>query len=458
MNLCAACVLPEDLEGGRLAHKDKQEALSSAKRQLRDYVKGLYAAGQGEWDSPTYLMFDLHGMLNIYDFSSDPELRLLAAAALDWFTAAYALKYRDGIFAGPNQRGYYDKAVNSIADQTGWLWWGSSVNPDPGSFYFAIHPATSSWKPNAILTKLARKDVPGLPVTFQNTKPNYWFGHGVSPKAGEYSESLHVSKSFTLGSLWNGFGGQITRFHLVANGPQPLALTGGHPRKSDHTGKRLDELTFRDGGGRYDQSIQTGPLYVSMSRIPEDEPIDYSFVSLPEGITPKKIGDLWVLRFGDAWVAVRPLGRESELADRPLSEKEASAREKAVAAGKSEPVPQILKMSGRPTGFALIAGESADWPSEEDFVRWVSNTYRWDDSKFQTEMTLGIRLCEEREIVMTHDAESSRARVTGLKAPAGAVYDGPFVKLKDQVLEISDGSKGYAVDFRGDLPVYRELP
>ena len=83
MNLCAAAVLPEYLEGGRIANKDKEAALREAKDMLRAYVKGLYAAGQGEWDSPTYLMFDLHGFLNIYDFSSDPEMRLIAAAARD---------------------------------------------------------------------------------------------------------------------------------------------------------------------------------------------------------------------------------------------------------------------------------------------------------------------------------------------------------------------------------------
>ncbi|MBC8039218.1 MAG: hypothetical protein H7Y06_01605, partial [Opitutaceae bacterium] len=77
MSLAAANVLPAYLEGGRIAGRDRDEALREAKRQLHAYVKGLYTAGQGEWDSPTYLMFGLHGLLNVYDFAPDAETRLL---------------------------------------------------------------------------------------------------------------------------------------------------------------------------------------------------------------------------------------------------------------------------------------------------------------------------------------------------------------------------------------------
>lgn len=445
MNLCAAAVLPEYLDGGRLAHKDKEAALKEAKAKLRTYVQGLYAAGQGEWDSPTYLMFDLHGFLNIYDFSSDPELRLIAAAALDWFTAGYALKYRDGIYTGPNQRGYYDRALASIADQTGWLWWGSSVEPQStANFLYAIHPATSSWRPNAVLTRIARKELPGLPVTQENTKPNYWFGQGIPAKAGEYPETLHLSKSFTLGSIWRGFGSQITRFHLVANGPDgPLALTGGHPRKSDHTGKKLEEITYRDGGGRYDQSAQVGPVYVSISRIPEDEAVDYSFVSLPAGVEPEKIGDRWVFRMGGAWVAVVPFTAQSEVA------------EADPAAKQKEPLPRILRITGRPAGFAVMAAEAADHADAAAFAQWSARSCAVDLAQFATHAEVTVRMEGRGPFTVRHDAEGRTAQVQGLPIPSGAVYSGPFVKLDKGVLEVSDGSSGYKVDFSGSLPVYR---
>lgn len=446
MNLCAAAVLPFYLEGGRLAHKDRESALREAKDKLRTYVKGLYAAGQGEWDSPTYLMFDLHGFLNIYDFSEDSEMRLIAAAALDWYTAAYALKYRDGLYGGPNQRGYYEKAVVSIADQTGWLWWGSSVEPEsPSTFNYAVHAATSSWRPNAVLTHIARKEIQGLPVTMENTKPNYWFGQQLPPKAGEYPETLHIAKSFTMGSIWCGFGSQVTRFHLVANGAEgPMALTGGHPRKSDHTGKKLDEITYRDGGGRYDRSAQVGPMYVSLSRIPEDEPVKYSFVSFPAGVEPERVEGRWAARLGRAWVCVVPFGEKAEMAD-----PEAGSKTNA-ATGK------ILKISGSPTGFAVIAAEGSDFPGVADFVRWTLQNYVFDTGEFTSQMRIGVVIAGKDRVSIRHDSAQPLAETTGVAAPSGKIFSGPYVKLEKSLLEISDGTTGYAVDFSGERPVYRK--
>lgn len=74
MGYSTALVLPHYLDGdGILGRMPKDAVLRKMKGWLRSYVKGLYAAGQGEWDSSTYLMFDVNGMLNVYDFSPDPE-------------------------------------------------------------------------------------------------------------------------------------------------------------------------------------------------------------------------------------------------------------------------------------------------------------------------------------------------------------------------------------------------
>ncbi|GAB4167937.1 MAG: hypothetical protein Fur0032_06100 [Terrimicrobiaceae bacterium] len=443
MNLFAACVLPEYLDGGRIAHKNREAALGEAKENLRAYVKGLYANGQGEWDSPTYMMFSLHGLLNIYDFSSDPEMRQIAAAGLDWLTAAYALKYRDGLFSGPNQRGYYDVAFQSIADMTGWLWWGGDARPkNLASYYYAIHPATSSWRPNKVLTNIAQKTLPGLPATQLNSKPNYWFGQGIPPIPGNYPETLHLGKSFTMGSIWRGFGSQINRFHLVANDNNgPLALTGGHPRKSDHTGKKLDELTFRDGGGRYDQSAQDGPLYLCLSRIPDDEPEKFTFVSVPEGVSPENTGGRWIFRMGGIWVAVIPFTKTSELV------------EAGIVAPKA---PRLLRFPGNPSGFAVIAADSEQLKSAQAFAAWLDSHYRFDLSKFAS----------GAEVTVHHDERTLRAAYgpEGMGTTAGFpiptprdIFSGPFVNLKNSILTVTDGHSGYEVNFSGDLPVYRPL-
>jgi hypothetical protein len=472
MNLVAANVIPHHLpEAERFGGAPRTEAIASARDQLRSYVKALYRGGQGEWDSPTYLMFTVHGLLNAYDFSPDPEVRLLAAAGLDILVAGQALKYRDGIFTGPNQRGYYDRPYASIADQTAWLWWGGSAPTDDADlrrWFYTIHPSTSSWRPDAVLTRIARKQLPGLPVTYRNTRANYWFGQQIPQVPDTYREHLHVSASFTLGSLESGFGSQINRIHLVTtNGAAgPLALTGGHPRKSDHNAKRLDELTYRDGGGRYEQAAQFGPLLVNLARLPDDEPVDHAFVSVPEGVTPiehpgRTAGSAarWVLRVGDTRVLVTPLGGSAALTPPDLNPKQIAAREKAAAAGKAPaPLPSILRIVGRPlVGFALLAAEASAHPDDDAFLAWADATHRIDSAALATEGAVTVALPDGASHTVRHVAGADRAGVEPpLPAPAGP-FSGPFVTLRDSVLTLTDGQAGYVVDFSGDLPVYRPL-
>ncbi|MFP4053188.1 MAG: hypothetical protein ACLFV7_04915 [Phycisphaerae bacterium] len=205
----SANVLPY-YTGKGLSRRSVEATLKHAKKQLREYVKGLYHAGQGEWDSSTYLMFDVNGMLNIYDFSKDPESRLLAKAALDWYTTGYALKYTDGVFCAPNQRGYAPAPIKKIADQTGYLWWDTHKNISPDDLEnarYTLHAITSSYRPNKVITRIARKQLPALPAEFRNTKPNYWHGLSQKPTPGVMKESVYLSEHYTMGSLWNGSGG-----------------------------------------------------------------------------------------------------------------------------------------------------------------------------------------------------------------------------------------------------------
>lgn len=440
MNLFAAAVLCEHLD--RIGGKSARQAQDELKKKLRDYVQGLYTWGQGEWDSPTYLMFNVHGLLNVYDFSDDEEMRLLAAAGLDWFTATYALKFRSGLFTGPNQRGHYTKSWQSIADQTGWIWWGGTefVPEKTHRFLYAIHPATSAWKPNAILTRLARKEIAGLPAEQRNTKPNYWFGAGLKPQAGTYEERLWLARTFTLGSLQGGFGGQITRLHLVAatRDGEAVSITGGHPRKSDHTGKKLDELTYADGGGRYDQIAQFGPTVVLISDIPREENVDRVFVSAPDGEKFEQLGELWVVRVGQAFAVVRPLG-------------EAAWVEPSPDGGKNPP-PGRVEIRGRPAGFILHAVEEV--PDAAEAAAQLRGRMEVDDRSFADAGIVRIKDAEGIWRTIRSGPQGRPVVDPPLPAPQG-MLDGPWVRLVDRRLTITDGKERYEVDFRGPMPVYR---
>jgi hypothetical protein len=450
MWMTTANVLPWFTETGRLANRNKEDALRTAKEQLRSYVKGLFAAGQGEWDSGTYLMFNVNGMLNIYDFSEDPETRLLARAALDWFGAIYALKYRDGILSGPNQRGFYTRPAQSIADQTGWVWWGANGEIDDDTFrrwHYAMHAITSGWRPNEVLTNLARKDVPGLPIEALNTRPNYWYGQGLTPRPGQYLEILYLSPNFTLASLRNGGGSQITRWQLVATTPEgAVSFSGGHPRRSDHTGKRID-TGWGEGIGRGDQTVQAGATLVNLSRSDDQEDHLFSFLRYPPALEPVQAGDWWLWQAGETYVGVRPV------AEKTTKETVEDRRDKEFP---------VLKFHGKNTAFILEAAEASAYPDLAAFGEALQEKTKLDTGKWDAEMALQLTTLAGEELTVRYGAEPSVAEATrnGKPIPVASadlpIYDSEFVRQTPGILQVHDGRQGWQIDFTGDLPVYSE--
>lgn len=470
MSMTSANVLPW-YTGKGLSNKSKEETLTQAKEMLRKYVKGLYMAGQGEWDSSTYLMFDVNGMLNIYDFSKDEECRLLAKAALDWFMTAYALKYTDGVYCAPNQRGFAKGPMASIADQSGWLWWGASKQLKPDdlrSFRYAVHPATSSWRPNEVICRIATRKSEILPVEQRNTKPNYWYGQRKPWQQGAYEETLYIHPQYTIGSLQNGFGGQITRFQIVAkskNGGR--VFTGGHPRKSDHTGK-IGGISYRDGLGRYEQIGQSGPVVVVMNMVPDEEKVKSSFFALPTLEWKERVGKWFAMRSGEAFVGLYPLGDGiADWYDVPLSAKELAKNKKDEKKGKApryKPL-ETINIQGQKSGFVVIVAGENECKTNDDFKKLLEKV-GVDDSLFNKDTKVLVSYPGRESFTMTfnpdkngvHGNKKAICLVSGKERPElKSVYSGKLCHQEDGVLTVSDGRKGFVVDFSGDLPVYRGL-
>jgi hypothetical protein len=458
MWVTSAAVLPHYLEGGRLAHAGKETALKRARLLLKEYVKGLYRAGQGEWDSSTYLMFVVHGLLNVYDFSKDEECRLLAQAGLDLLVASYALKYTDGYYCAPGQRGFASGYVESVADQTGWLWWGGSkelTSEDVREFRHALHAATSSWRPNSVLTNIARRRVAAMPFEQFDSKPNYWYGLGRTPLANQYRESLYVTRYYTLGSLWNGYGGQMARLQMVVSGRDGgISFTGGHPYR----------YKYADGNGRYDQSAQWGSSYISMSAIPPDEPHAYSFFSIPEGATdPETSGGWTVMRASAAFVGLHPLASPPVVGKSDLTNKLKEENQERVASGKpaTHEEIRILRFNGRKTGFILQTADMDSYADLDAFKNALART-TVDTSSFSRNMEVSYTSISNDAIRMRYVPKGQQAEVSingeVVDYSAWPIFSGPYVYLSDSVLRVTDGRNGYMVDFSGDTPKYAPWP
>jgi hypothetical protein len=445
----SSLVLPYFTDFERFGNAPKAEVAIRMKEWLRSYVKTIYQVGQGEWDSSTYVMFDVNGMLNIYDFSPDPECRLLARAALDWIATAYALKYTDGVYCAPNQRGHAGGPVQTISDQTGWLWWGASRPIDAsiaGNFRYAMHPVLSSWRPNQVICNLAHRQVNVLPVDFRNSKPNYWFGQGIPAVANCWQETVHIDQSFTLGCLWSGHGGQTTRLQLVApttNGA--LTVTGGSPIGRNDGDGSIQRWKYGDGNGLYDRSAQIGSALVVLSDLPDDEPLAYAFTTLP--VAPVEHHGWWIMRLGEAWVGIRPLGGPGSpsVADHDPGKKP----------GTDQP---ILRIPGHRVGFILQASTTATHATLDAFSAALA-ACTVDDSQIASDLVLNYTALDGSQVTFAYqpDLPSAATTINGklVSLEDWAVYDGPYVHQRAGVLEVNDGSDGFCIDFTGDLPVYR---
>ena len=447
MMLTSGLVTPAFVPGDRWGGLAKEALLAKQKAWLKGYVKDLYRHGQGEWDSSTYLMFGLHGMLNIYDFCPDAEARLWARAALDWFAAAYALKFTDGVYCAPNQRGHAAGPVKTISDQTGWLWWGSDRAIDAaeaGAFRYAMLPLTSGWRPNRVLCNLARKQVAPLPATQRNSKPNYYFGQGIPPQGNVWRESVHLDRDFTLGCLWAGNGGQCTRLQLVARADGgALTLTGGSPVGRNDGDGSIQRWKYADGNGLYDQSAMLDATLVCLTRLPDDEVVDHAFVAIPTGCTPALHGDWWVMPVGRVRVGVRALGTAAVIGESGVDPK-----------GKAKPQP-ILRLPGRRVGFILQVAAASAHADDAAFAAALAacpvDTSRLAEQAVTVRTlsgkTLGVAWGERAPAVSFDGAAIDQA--------GWPVYDGPFLRCRDGLLTVSDGRESYTIDTTGDLPVYR---
>jgi hypothetical protein len=189
------------------------------KQKIERYVRALYHIGMGEWDSTTYHGHTFAAYLNLYDFARDPETRLLGKAALDWLSAAAAVKYYRGGFGGPSKRdpAGSNHVFSSDSARLFWLYFGDAPMPNPDPEVDSIHVITSAYRPPQAVVALARKRFP-RPVELLSTKPIYenWKQGGDENPA--YWETTYFGRTYQMGSVVAAFSDRdVAPFKLIAS-------------------------------------------------------------------------------------------------------------------------------------------------------------------------------------------------------------------------------------------------
>jgi hypothetical protein len=323
------------------------------KQKIQRYVKTLYHIGMGEWDSENYHGHTFSAYLNLYDFSKDNDVKLLAKAALDWMSAAAAMKYYHGGFGGPTKRDYGSGNVvfGSAAARLFWVYFSDVAITNPQPERDTIHVITSSYRPPQAVVALARKQF-NKPIEVTATKPIYenW-KIGGEDKPG-YWETTFFGHSYQMGSVVSEFkDGDVGAFKLTVDNSQ---------RGVDYFVANTGNNGLKPGKNAGDQIGQYGNLLVWLRPVSSTS----FFFQLPKTAQSEIVDNIWFFKLEKTWLAVHPINLSSYtnvvISDDKLT-KLYSGEQTLMAAiqGKSY------------GGFALEVGEAESYRSYESFKKAV---------------------------------------------------------------------------------------
>ena len=369
------------------------------KRQITEYVQTLHHIGMSEWDSPNYHNHGLSTYLNLYDFARDPEVKALAKAALDWFCAVAALKYRHGALGGPNARDYGGHVVfEQGASHVLWLYFGGTPQPSPDPERDLVHHLTSSYRPPRAVVELARKNFP-RPVELLATHPPYKNWKPGVATAPEFFETQFLGETFQLGTctssstggLWN-----INAFTLVADNAR---------RGADFFYANTENATGHAWKRPGDQVAQFRNLALWLRPAQPARPFQFQ---LPRTAQTEFTDGVWFVRLEKTWLAVRPIAltepKEKPWADFAEPPKGNEQEPKLPRGADTERIFAATTTGEGYAGFALEVGE-APRASFDDFKRAILVKSRLDLAQLQ-QGTVTFTGGDGAKLKLTHHAKN----------------------------------------------------
>jgi len=182
-----------------------KETTEKYKGKIRDFVVTLYRVGNGEWDSRPYLEHALAPLHNLYDFSKDPEVKLLAKAALDWYYTAAARKYWRGGWTGPQKRDYNSPGQMGGSAKAFSVMFGGNQGMRPKKLKGdEMYPLSSAYRPPMAVINFARREFK-LPATLLTAYPHYTAAiKGEWNKAPSFFETSYFAENYQFGTLAGG--------------------------------------------------------------------------------------------------------------------------------------------------------------------------------------------------------------------------------------------------------------
>jgi hypothetical protein len=487
-----------------------EKAKMLVQQMITDYIDRTLWVGNGEYDSQVYYPHSIEAFLNLYDFSTDPVIKAVAKFILDYYFVTYGLKVMDGAIAGAQKRGYLPAGEPSEMEVMQWAFFENS-SADMSKAITTIQQSTTTYRPNKIIWDIVNKNLE-LPFEARMSRPFYHMDH-----AHAFAETFYCSESFAMGNVQMTIvdnPNQQMVWSLVAKGTDgPLCFSGGHPMRGSTSGHSPYTQTLQSKGGfilltaptkilenpdsviapNYSKSERPNlwhlpnseqganyqlknrqryakaelktlnPLKDETAQAYEDFFEDNrgsasSWLYYPAELTPSKIGENWYFEANNSFVAVIPLTKTSYI----VGPDPMIAGNIKGSAGKFFQDYNLLIFPGKVSGYIIETGEKKVYENIENFDKAIRSQARTDLSKLKKDLIIKHTTLSGDIMEMKYYPEGLRcqARINGEvqdwdNFTKGAVYESPFVKVKEGMMSITNGQEGYSVEIRDGVPVYK---
>lgn len=405
---------------------------------LRSELNKFLTIGQGEFHSSTYYGYSIGGLLNLYDFARNPELKKLAKGLLDWYATNMALRLSWGTAGGAESRGFDRNTWNSGLSTVAWIWWGdgseAAEKMRDSNARLALSAALSTYRPPEHLRALARKEVP-LPFRLRASHPVYY-----SYTQGNHLwETFYITNDYSLGTLLEParsyqvegtIRAQYATYKLVVRDPKKLnnavvSLAGTY---------HGPQATGRSPGDQYVQ--ERGAVIFQL--ILNDRDLQAGVPARSHLVLPKRYGkplrykDWYIWRVENIWLCARPWGDEVSLL-LPVSQKYEDY--------------QALAAQGKQTAWVTDVARMADFADFESLKRGLDQT-QINDGEWESQGRLSYLSLAGDRMVMTYqpDGAIGDAVINGEKRilEGWPVLESPYVRqeLYSGLLELDNPQLG----------------
>ncbi len=486
------------------------KAATLTKEMIRDYLKKLLTSGNGEYDSEIYYPHSIEGFLNLYDFSPDPETRLLAKFALDYFFATYALKTINGKIAGAQKRGYLSNDKPSEMEIMLWAYAGVG-NWDFSKAEIPIHIATTSYRPNRVIFNIIQNKL-AFPFEAKMSRPFYNMD-----KPMAFAEIFYRSQNYALGSVQNSIvdnPNQQLIWSLVTNGnTHPFCFSGGHPLRGSSSGHspytqifhaksaiivmtaptELDasvdtispitpsgfvranywHLPYTEQPKNFEcyarQKYAAKPLHeIKMPEMSSAMSIDQfwtdsknsasSWFIFPNEIKPICLNGKYYFETNDIWVAVIPLAGNKVSVISPTNtivDALKNAEAKKFFANYN-----LLCFEGNMSGYVLDVAEKKRFAKLDDWDEFLRKQTKLSFNMLTKTLSYHSSFGDKMEMKYQPKGLRPAAKLNGRiidfnNFTKGAVYQSPYVNVRNGIMTVSDGVATYTVNFKTEMPIYK---